>query len=192
VSTPGKPDPDAGARFLAKLLAQDEAERIESLSDEEFLAESKRTGQDAWPTPTTEELLTKVKARAAQQVQTAPDRAAQAAGREGAVRSRRVVWLLAAAVVVALLFAIANRPAIVARFHDDQGPQDIRPEAGPTPRERADELRDDALDWCAKGAWATCKTKLDEAAVLDPAGESEPRVQAARATIEKEQRHPEP
>jgi hypothetical protein len=191
VSTPGKPDPDAGARFLAKLLAQDEAERIESLSDEEFLAERKRTGHDAWPTPTTEELLAKVKARAARQVQTAPESAARAAGREGTARSRRVVWLLAAAVVVALLFAIANRPAIVARFHDDPGPQDIRPEPGPTPRERADELRDDALDWCAKGEWATCKTKLDEAAVLDPAGESEPRVQATRANIEKE-RHPEP
>ncbi len=75
MSTTRKPDPNAGALFLAKLLAEDEADRIESMSDEEFLAEQRRTGRDRVRVPTTEELLTRVKAKA---------EARQAAARPGA------------------------------------------------------------------------------------------------------------
>jgi hypothetical protein len=101
------------------------------------------------------------------------------------IRRSRIVWLLVAALAVAAVFAL-TRPEIVARFHsdhdntnpdDDQAPR-------PTRHEAADLLRDEALDLCGKAAWVACKDKLDEAARLDPAGESEPRVQKARADIQ--------
>jgi hypothetical protein len=84
VSTERKPDPEAGGRYLMKLLAEDEAERIENLRDEEFLAERKAKGRDAWPTPSGEELIAKVKARAAREAQSAsPSRDARDATSAG-------------------------------------------------------------------------------------------------------------
>jgi hypothetical protein len=41
-------------------------------------------------------------------------------------------------------------------------------------------LRDDAFGACADSLWALCDRKLDEAQKLDPGGESDARVQAAR------------
>jgi hypothetical protein len=79
VSTERKPDPEAGGRYLMNLLAEQEAERIENLSDEEFLAELKATGRDARPVPSAEELIAKVKARAAREANSAPQ-AAPASG----------------------------------------------------------------------------------------------------------------
>ena len=58
------------------LFAEAEAERLDNLSDEEFLAERKAKGLDAWPTPSTEELIAKVKARAAREANSAPQAAA--------------------------------------------------------------------------------------------------------------------
>jgi hypothetical protein len=42
----------------------------------------------------------------------------------------------------------------------------------------------EALDACAQSDWAMCRRKLDEARVLDPAGEGSPSVQEARRRIE--------
>ncbi len=67
MSTPEKPDPDRGGEYLMKLLAEDEADRIEAMSDEEFLAYRKRKGHDRRPVPTAAELIAKVQARAALQ-----------------------------------------------------------------------------------------------------------------------------
>lgn len=47
----------------------------------------------------------------------------------------------------------------------------------------AEDDRDMAEASCALKDWAACKDRLDEAAKLDPKGESEPRVQKARAEI---------
>jgi hypothetical protein len=55
--------------------------------------------------------------------------------------------------------------------------------SAPTDREIAEGDRDVAEASCALKDWAGCKEDLDEAAKLDPAGESEPRVQKARAAI---------
>jgi hypothetical protein len=67
MTTDDKPDPVRAAMFLANLVADAKAERIESLSDEEFLAERKRKSRDLTPTPSVEEFLEKVKALAARQ-----------------------------------------------------------------------------------------------------------------------------
>jgi DNA-directed RNA polymerase specialized sigma24 family protein len=51
----------------------------------------------------------------------------------------------------------------------------------PSPVERARSLRADALERCDKGEWRPCLDGLDEAKRLDPAGDADPAVQAARA-----------
>ncbi len=53
----------------------------------------------------------------------------------------------------------------------------------PTDRQIAEGDRGLALASCALKEWAACKRYLDEAAKLDPKGESEPRVVTARGEI---------
>ena len=67
MTTDDKPDPVGAALFFANLAVDAEAERIKSLSDEEFLAERKRKGRDFSRTPSVEEFLEKVKALAARE-----------------------------------------------------------------------------------------------------------------------------
>jgi hypothetical protein len=98
-------------------------------------------------------------------------------------RLPRILWLVAAAFVVAIVVAAFKGPEIVAQFRGDKDDQDQTP--GPADREAAEKLRDDAVGSCEQSAFGACKAKLDEAKRLDPGGESEPRVQKARAAIEK-------
>jgi len=57
--------------------------------------------------------------------------------------------------------------------------EDRRP-SRPTPRARAELLRDDAIKECAEGREAQCAAMLDAARRLDPRGEGEARVIEAR------------
>src|SRR3984893_6543682 len=61
-------------------------------------------------------------------------------------------------------------------------------DAPPVPRqviqERADSLRREALVACGEAQSALCETRLDEAKNLDPKGDSDPRVAAARRAID--------
>lgn len=66
-------------------------------------------------------------------------------------------------------------------------PPTIAPEP-PSPLERARALRADALRACDRGAWRVCLDGLDEARGLDPEGDREPAVGAARAKAEEELR----
>ena len=198
MSTTDKPDPARAALFLAKLVAEGEAKRIEGLSDEEFQAEQKKKGHDALRTPSTQELLERVKVLAARQEPAARDGGGKGVAPASApkppapvvsIRRSRIAWLLVAALAIAAAFAL-TRPAIVARFHPNHGNSNPDDDQSPRPtrHEAADLLRDEALDLCGKAAWVACKDKLDEAARLDPAGESEPRVQKARADIQSAER----
>ncbi len=96
-------------------------------------------------------------------------------------------WLaeLAAAAALAVLALVLWR-----LFHKDEpvaqpepeprtSPTDIAPEAPPLERARA--LRDRAYQDCDRSAWKDCLDRLDEAKGLDPAGDTDPRVGAARA-----------
>jgi hypothetical protein len=49
--------------------------------------------------------------------------------------------------------------------------------------EVAQDLRTRAFNACTQDAWASCERFLNEARRLDSAGESDPRVQAARADV---------
>jgi hypothetical protein len=96
------------------------------------------------------------------------------------------VWLLAAALALGFVFiAVAEGAAIVAYFERPQITPDNERAPPPTPHELAEKLHDDAMGHCAVSSWASCKDKLDEAARLDPAGDSEPRVQRAREAIDE-------
>jgi hypothetical protein len=169
VSMPDKPDPARAWTFAEDLLAQEEAERIEKLSGEELHAEMRKDGIDPARVASGQELIERAIARAATpRARVVPMRR----------RPPRVVWLLAAALGVAIaaiaVLAIVRRPGNLASGVP-----------WPTPHETAETLRDQAVESCEKSAWAACRAKLDEAARLDPAGESEERVQKARREIEE-------
>jgi hypothetical protein len=51
--------------------------------------------------------------------------------------------------------------------------------------ERAEKLRDEAALACEGGLYGTCQAKLDEAKVLDPAGEDGERTKSLRSKIVK-------
>jgi hypothetical protein len=65
VSTDDKPLSAGAARFLLDQLADDEAKRIEGLTDDELRAEIAQEGGRPWEPSSTEALLERVKARAA-------------------------------------------------------------------------------------------------------------------------------
>jgi hypothetical protein len=65
------------------------------------------------------------------------------------------------------------------------GPAPWEPEKRVTAQERAASLRDEAYEACAGWPWALCERKLDEAKAMDPAGESDARVEGARQAVDK-------
>ncbi len=199
MSTADKPDPDRAARFFADLVIDGEAERIANLSDEEYIAEVKRKGGDPADEMSVEDLLARVRTLAAQKgaavapspgapepaatpespappgLSVAPNAPAPAEGRVVPLRrSRGLFWGSAAAFAAAIagIFVLTG-PGIVASFHK------------PTPREKAEMMRDEAIGNCERGSFRTCRQLLDEAQRLDPGGESEERVRKARDAIDK-------
>jgi hypothetical protein len=164
---------------------------------ESLLAEEERPAYDAEiVVPSLERLLEK----AAELANEAPPRqgvalavephAPQEAPRAKAgrpLRRLRPVWLAAAMLgALLLVLALMNGAAIVATFKGET----IRPDddrfpwkAAPTPAERAASLRDQALAACDGAQWTECASKLDQARAIDPAGETAPRVAAARKAV---------
>jgi hypothetical protein len=198
VSTPDKPDHARGWLYVEKLLDEADDERIKKLSDDELRAEIRQGSMDATEAegnPATEWSADDFLARAEALAQaTAPDGPVSNATPQGAPlppepppapttpkiapvapvvpirRPWRTVGLLAAACFALFLIVKATQePDIVAH--------------PPTNRELAEAQRTAAEESCARKDWFACKASLDDAARLDPAGESEPRVQKARAVI---------
>jgi hypothetical protein len=195
VSPTDKPLSPGATLFVMKRLAEDEAKRIEGLTDAELEAEMTRDGRAPWTPSSTEALLERVKARAAAQ-RRGPAQAVAAVAPEGTAhggaavptrlhgkrRASRFVALLAAA-IAAVAVAMLEGPAIVAYFRAPT----IEPDRGhpPTPAEVARGLRDEAIEKCAAGEWKGCGDQLDEAKRIDPNGEVEARVVKARGEIEE-------
>jgi hypothetical protein len=104
------------------------------------------------------------------------------------VRWRRPARISAlAAAALAVFWAGMNGRALAAWIQGEP----IRPgdvwlpwKPARTPWQRAVLLRMEALDACAQQDWTTCRHKLDEASILDPAGEDSPSVRDARRRIE--------
>lgn len=94
-------------------------------------------------------------------------------------------WLaeLAAAAALVVLGIVLWRI-----FRKEEPITQPQPEPRPVPSvlpdpvmERARSLREMAFESCDRSAWKECLDKLDEAKQLDPAGDADPRVGAARA-----------
>ena len=85
---------------------------------------------------------------------------------------KEVALLAAVGVIIGLvLFYLKNK--------DDQ--QIIVHDPNVVPLDpRAEQLRKDGLDLCAKSDWTKCIEKLDDAKRLDPAGDTRPEVKKAR------------
>jgi hypothetical protein len=182
VSTTGKPDPARGERFLRKLLTEDPA-HLDVASDEEVERQMDAAGIQVKSVPTAEELMALAEEHATKNAPRPAPRAAPVASPP--VRRPRPGAMVAAVALGALgVAALANRAALVAYVKGEPiGPD--RPWAPPTatPEQRAWAIRTEAFAACDGQRWTACIGKLDEAAVLDPAGESDPRVVSARKAI---------
>jgi hypothetical protein len=91
------------------------------------------------------------------------------------IRARKAwaPWLAAAAAVAVVGGGIGINAMLT--------PQPVG--AAPTDRDLAEGRRGAAAENCAQKDWTTCRDLLDEAAQLDPAGDSEPRVKKLREEI---------
>jgi hypothetical protein len=104
VSTTEKPDPDRAARFFAQLVGDEEAARVQSLSDEELQAEMAREGHSIAEVPSYEALMARVAARAGREGRTGlPTKPVVPLRRP----SRTRLWLLLAAALAVVLVVIA-------------------------------------------------------------------------------------
>ena len=106
-------------------------------------------------------------------------------------RSRgNVVWigvgvLAAAAVVVLVVRGLGTGGPNVAAQRDDAATPLPELPAAPTRLQVAADARREAFALCKAERWDACSAKLDDAARLDPDGDRDPRVVAARAQAKK-------
>jgi hypothetical protein len=188
VSTHDKPLSPGAARYIVDSVADDEAKRIEGLTGDELRAEIADDGGAPWKPSSTEELLARVKARAAAGRGVVPPAMATDAHRER--RDPETEPKLPARALLAGI--VTEAPAIVAHLRGTPTP--IASDAPPEPRrpemQLAERLRDEAIGRCAAGQWAECGAKLDEAKRIDPGGEAQPRVVKARGQIEEGAKEP--
>jgi len=183
--TERKPERDADAvwKTLADQAdedrAVDEAIRdVEAMSEAEKAWASKDAGIDGGAVASVmQELLSKH----AVPVKPAPRETRPEATVRGRWTTRRILLVAAVSALVPGAFLATGGGALVVGLWKTP----IRPEdsAGPdrsSPLQLAAATRAQAFPACDAQQWATCEQKLDEAQHLDPAGEDDPRVRAAR------------
>jgi hypothetical protein len=197
MSTLDRPDPAEAWLIAERLLADEELDRLDAMSDEEMMAELRAEGRDEAWIPSAASLMAgaeKHLAKQAEQAELSPlvgpaDAAPRTVSMIRATESSRAMWLAAAAAVLLVVggAAFVERGAIVAWIKGPPAPVPIEPDREvappPTPRELAEKARDEAERACATGLWGRCYTRLNQARELDPAGESEPRVVGLRKAI---------
>ncbi len=188
MTTPGELDHEKGARFLEKLLAEDPGKAFAATdvaTDEQVDAMMDAAGIEVGEPDTVEQMLARVerrrRERASQAAAPAPRVAEQGPRAIPKKPPSRVAWVAGAAVAAAAATVVAVQLAGSQRGPDAIGPEP--PSTTRTPHEQAARLREEALAACDAHDFAVCTVKLDDARTLDPAGESEPRVVAARAAV---------
>jgi hypothetical protein len=180
MTTPEEPkelDHEAGARFLEKLLAEDPA-KLCVATDEQVDAMMDAAGIEVGQPDTAEQMLARVERRRRERQATTGGEATRAPRAAPKKTASRVAWVAGAVVAAAAAAVVAVEVAGSRR-----GPEAIGPEPSSLPREQAALLRREAVAACDVEDFASCTAKLDDAKRLDPSGESEPRVVAARAAI---------
>ncbi len=182
MTEPRKRSPAEVWRALEKASTDAEVGRIDALSDDELDAELRAAGIDPAdaakigmdvlePAPAASDggVASGVPARTGVAE-------AKAAVDEAPRGRRRVYWIAgfaAAAVVIGVLVTRPSGGPPVGTGH---------PDAEAALKEAAD-LRERAFGACDQGYWAACEDALNAAQRLDPAGETAPRVVAARRSI---------
>jgi hypothetical protein len=173
-------DHEAGARFLEKLLAEDPA-KLCVATDEQVDAMMDAAGIEVGTPETAEQMLARVERRRRERRERADVEAALVPRPGQKKPAPRVAWVAGAVVAAAAAAGVAVEVSRSPRGPDAIGPEP--PSSTPTPWERAALLRAEAVAACAAQDFTSCTEKLDDAKSLDPEGESEPRVVAARAAI---------
>jgi hypothetical protein len=176
--------PDEAWDAVEKTALGEEAERVAKLSDAALDAELGKNDVDAQAlrergAALAAKLMAAKSTTATAEPAKAPAAATATVPRPVPRRSRRTVWLAAAALVaISGLLYLMTVPAVVAWFR----PEPIAPDREQivSARERAWRLREEGLASCRASLWTTCLEKLDQAMGLDPAGEADPRVAKAR------------
>jgi hypothetical protein len=117
---------------------------------------------------------------------------ARLAGAPSPWTRRRLLLAAAMLALVVVAFLAMGGGALIARFRTDEiGPDNERdPRRRPSPQQIAAQTREQALAACNAERFTECEQKLDAARQLDPAGEDDPRVRAARQDID-DFKHPE-
>ena len=98
------------------------------------------------------------------------------------MKERWLAELAAAAALVVLavvLWRIFRKDEPIAAPNPEPKPSSISPDVPPI--ERARNLRVQAFKDCDRGMWRECLDRFDEAKQLDPAGDLDPKIGAARA-----------
>jgi hypothetical protein len=194
VSTPRKPGSQVTWETIEMVADKAERERLEALIDDEIDEELRVAGIDP-------DEAAKIVQRALQEASEKPAPAPEAPRpalaevgartAKGGVAPRTTGWWSPGRIAaVASMAVAAGVLAVVAmRRPDADGVAQGRPH-DTTPQQRAAKLRDEAYGACAETEWARCAAKLDEARELDPEGEADPRVMAARRAV-SDARHPD-
>jgi hypothetical protein len=183
MTEPRKRSPAEVWRALENASTDAEVGRIDALSDDELDAELRAAGIDPadaakigadvlGPAPASGDggVASRVPARTGvAEAKPAVDDAPR--GR------RRAYWIAGFAAAAVVIGVLVTRPS--------GGPEvgTGHPDTEAALKEAAD-LRDRAFGACDEGYWAACEDALNAARSLDPAGETAPRVVAARRSIE--------
>ena len=139
------------------MSADADLERLDALSDDDLDRELRAAGVDpAEPAKVGSEVLARTPKEGPR-----PPR-----------KVRWVAWVGAGAAAALIAIALVREQPIVGAG---------RPE--PTPKQQAAKLRDDAFDACDQGLWSACEDNLNAARALDPGGEIDPKVLAARQSL---------
>jgi hypothetical protein len=161
---PGKRDLARGWQALEKIGAEEDRAWLETASDEEVEARMKEAGVKVERTPGADEILARMK-----------ERAAAGSGASGAKVKALPLSRRATPWVVGLALA-AGAGMVVSRALQ---PNDVTS----SPREWATKLRVEAFKACDAKKWIECERMLNQAKEADPEGEQDARVTKARAAI---------
>jgi len=186
---PPAPPPKKGSAWrliedaVAEHEAEQEAERVAGMDDEELAAELKKAGVDeAKLRGLTEKAIAAADAAERAEAKAPAPQPTKVVSLDAARERKRSGppwWTLAAAA------AVLVTGTFVAMNQGDNGVSNPYPgdDAGPSANEEAARYRATAFDQCASKHFDLCQEALDRARQLDPSGEEEPRVKDARAAI---------
>ena len=173
MTTPGKPRSGISWRTIEKVADRAERERIKALSEQEIDAELRKAGID--PNEGSRLVERAIgQERSNQAVPAAVPTPPRGGAKVVPLRRWAPVWFGAIAAAAAVLIALGRKQPVNVASGRDADTADIP---------RAVFLRQQAYAACDERRWTACSAGLDEAARIDPEGETDPKVIAVRHAI---------